>query len=125
MGSAIQFGGSTPFVDEFVLYPASTQCAFACATFDFGCRAQEACCQCAPFTWHFDINFVVAHDSANTSTSLANDHPVDSRIDTDFILDETFKIIDNLHNSIFSLISILFITSYNNCAFIIVVSLPM
>ena len=44
----------------------------------------------SPFTWHFDINFVVAHDSANTSTSLANDHPVDSRIDTDFILDETF-----------------------------------
>merc|ERR1712141_382625 len=77
----------------------------------------------SPFTWHFDINFVVAHDSANTSTSLANDHPVDSRIDTDFILDETFKIIDNLHYSIFSLISILFITSYNNCAFIIVVSL--
>jgi hypothetical protein len=47
--SAIQFGGSTPFVDEFVLYPASTQCAFACATFDFGCRAQEACCQCASY----------------------------------------------------------------------------
>merc|ERR1711988_1258379 len=44
----------------------------------------------SPFTWHFDINFVVAHDSANPSTSLANDHPVDSRIDTDFILDETF-----------------------------------
>ena len=44
--SAIQFGGSTPFVDAFVLYPASTQCAFACSTFDFGCRAQASCCEC-------------------------------------------------------------------------------
>lgn len=36
--AAIQFSGSTPFVDEFILYPQATACAFSCSTWDASCN---------------------------------------------------------------------------------------
>ena len=42
--SSIQFGGSTPFVDAFRLYPSATACAYSCTTFDVSCKVAVAKC---------------------------------------------------------------------------------
>lgn len=42
--SSIQFGGSTPFVDAFRLYPSATACAYSCTTFDVPCKVAAAKC---------------------------------------------------------------------------------